>query len=62
MMLMEKYVLTWFLLAGAGIALYLGGLVSDHLLMLGGLAMAGLVFMGMVIVVPLSLNEQDGAH
>jgi hypothetical protein len=57
-MLARNYALVWFSIVAISAALYLGGIFNEQALLLVGFVTAALVFMGMMVVVPLSVSKQ----
>lgn len=58
-MLARIYAFMWLLLAGTAASLYFSGYLNEKVLLLAGFATAALVFMGMMVVVPLSVSKQS---
>lgn len=57
-MLVRNYALVWFSIVAISAALYLGGIFNEQALLLVGFVTAALVFMGMMVVVPLSVSNK----
>lgn len=57
-MLARIYALVWFSIVAISVALYLGGMFNEQALLLVGFVTATLVFMGMMVVVPLSISKK----
>ena len=59
-MLGRLYARMWFLLAGATAGLYFGGFLNELILTVIGFFTATLVFIGMSILLPLSVSQPSG--
>ncbi len=58
-MLARIYGLMWFLLAGTTALLFVGGELNDQALTVVGFFTATLVFIGMSVMLPLSVSRQS---
>ena len=58
-MLARIYAIMWFLLAGTTAGLYVGGYVNDQILTVVGFFTAMLVFIGMSVLLPVSVSQRS---
>ena len=56
-MFARLYGLMWVLLAGTAASLYLGGQLNEQILTIVGFLIATLVFIGMSVMLPLSVSK-----
>lgn len=61
-MLEKLYILLWFILASAIAISYAGGLLSEKAAVVFGFILFGLIFMGMISVLPFWATHHQSKH
>ncbi len=61
-MLTKIYIVLWFLIAAAAAALYVTGSMTEMVVVLFGFICFGMVFMGMLSVLPTAVHDSLTKH